>query len=104
MKRFFATTFGVSLLLAGAEFAAAQTVTITPQQQTIIREYVTTQPLQPIPPPPDVNIAVGAVLPPTIELHTLQVPQLQTPYEYVVIGGQTVVVDPGTRRILYVLQ
>jgi len=89
-------------LLLGAGIAAAQTVTITPEQQTVIHEYVIAHPVEPVPPPPGVSIAVGTALPDTIQLQPLDVPDVS--YQYVVIDGQTVLVDPSTRRIVHVMQ
>ena len=90
------------LLLGGAGFAIAQDVVIAPEQETVIREYVTTQKVAPAEVPADVQITVGSTLPDTIELHTLDVPDVN--YSYVVVGGQTVLVEPDTRKIVHIMQ
>ena len=88
-------------LLAGAGFAAAQTaVVIQPEQETVIREYVQKQPLASID-LPGVELNIGTALPDTVELHTLDVPDVS--YKYVVIDGRTVLVDPGTRKIVHII-
>ncbi|UVC12804.1 DUF1236 domain-containing protein [Mesorhizobium onobrychidis] len=86
------------LLLAGIGAAAAQDVIIAPEQETVIREYVKKQPLA------SVNLLglelnIGSTLPDTVELH--EVPDVE--YRYVVVDNRTVLVDPGTRRIVKII-
>jgi hypothetical protein len=90
------------LLLGGAGFVVAQDVVIAPEQETVIREYVTTQSVAPAELPADVEVTVGATLPDTVELHTLDVPDVE--YSYVVAGGKTVLVEPDTRKIVHVIE
>ncbi|MER8545724.1 DUF1236 domain-containing protein [Mesorhizobium sp. M0904] len=87
------------LLLAGVGAAAAQDVVIEPQQETIVREYVKKQPLASVQ-LPGVELNVGSTLPDTVELH--EVPDVK--YRYVVVDNRTVLVDPGTRRIVKVIE
>ncbi|TIP69919.1 MAG: DUF1236 domain-containing protein, partial [Mesorhizobium sp.] len=47
---------------------------------------------------PGVELNIGTALPETVELY--EVPDVQ--YRYVVIEGRTVLVDPGTRKIVKV--
>jgi len=92
------------LLLAGAGVAAADTIVVTPDEQTAIKEYVITQKATPIDPPSGVQITVGSTLPDTVEVHALDVPKVKTKYDYVVIGKQTVLVEPKTRKIIQVIE
>ena len=85
------------LFLAGAGAVAAQDVVITPEQDTVVREYVKKQPLASLK-LPGVELNVGTALPDTVELH--EVPSLK--YRYVVVDNRTVLVDPGTRKIVKV--
>ncbi|TIN44581.1 MAG: DUF1236 domain-containing protein [Mesorhizobium sp.] len=87
------------LLLAGIGAAAAQDVVIEPEQETVIREYVKKQPLASVK-IPGVELNIGSTLPETVELH--EVPD--TKYRYVVVDNRTVVVDPGTRKIIKVIE
>ena len=89
------------ILLAGIGGAAAQDVIIQPQQETVIREYVQKQPLASVQ-LPGVELNIGSTVPDTVELHPLEVPDVN--YQYVVVDGQTVLVDPGTRRIVHVIR
>lgn len=87
------------LLLAGIGAAAADTVIIQPEQDTVIREYVKKQPLASVT-LPGVELNIGTALPDTVELR--EVPDVQ--YRYVVIDNRTVLVDPGTRKIIKVYE
>ncbi|RWI12562.1 DUF1236 domain-containing protein [Mesorhizobium sp.] len=88
------------LLLAGIGAAAAQdVVVIEPEQETVIREYVKKQPLASVK-IPGVEFNIGSTLPDTVELH--EVPE--TKYSYVVVDNRTVVVDPGTRKIIKIIE
>ncbi|MER8409665.1 DUF1236 domain-containing protein [Mesorhizobium sp. M1307] len=87
------------LLLAGVGAAAAQDVVIEPQQETVIKEYVKKQPLASVK-VPGVELNIGSTLPDTVELH--EVPNVK--YRYTVIDNRTVVVDPGTRKIVKVIE
>ncbi|TPJ54878.1 MULTISPECIES: DUF1236 domain-containing protein [unclassified Mesorhizobium] len=87
------------LLLAGIGAAAAQDVVIQPQDETVIQEYVKKQPLASVK-IPGVELNVGTALPDTVELH--EIPNVK--YRYVVVDNHTVVVDPGTRKIVKIIQ
>ncbi|MFC3324476.1 DUF1236 domain-containing protein [Mesorhizobium cantuariense] len=84
-------------LLASVGAVAAQDVIIQPEQDTVIREYVKKQPLASVK-IPGVELNVGTALPDTVELH--EVPDVK--YRYVVVDNRTVLVDPGTRKIVKV--
>ncbi|RWP54130.1 DUF1236 domain-containing protein, partial [Mesorhizobium sp.] len=47
-----------------------------------------------------VELNIGSTLPETVELH--EVPD--TKYSYVMVDNRTVVVDPGTRKIIKVIE
>ena len=104
MKNRALSAFTAMLLLAGAGAASAQTVVVSPEEETAIKEYVTTEKVTPVEPPSGVEITVGATLPDTVELHTLSAPKVKHKYEYVVIGKKTVLVEPGTRKIVHVIE
>ena len=78
----------------------SQTVVIKPEQETVIREYVKTRPVTSVT-VPDVKVEVGTKLPDTVEIHTIDAPDIS--YGYVVVDDRTVVVDPDTREIVRVL-
>ena len=99
MKRISLAALALGSLLTSA--AMADTVVIAPEQETVIREYVTTHEVAPVE-VTDVDIAVGSTLPDTVELLAIDVPDVS--YRYVVVGGQTVLVDPDSRKIVHVLK
>jgi hypothetical protein len=92
------TSLAGLLLLAGVGAVAAEDVVIAPEQETVVREYVKKQPLASVK-IPGVELNVGTALPDTVELH--EVPNVQ--YRYVVVDGQTVLVDPSTRKIVKII-
>ena len=93
-----------ALLLAGTAIASAQDVVVTPEEQTVIHEYVTKQHVEPVAPPSDVDIAVGSTLPDSVEVHSLDVPEVKHKYSYVVVGKRTVLVEPETRKIVQIIE
>lgn len=103
MKRF-AFAAAAALIVTTAGTAVAQTVVITPEQQPVIQQYVVKQQVAPVQLPSDFDLIVGATLPSTVELHTIDVPDIQTQYEYVVVGQQTVLVDPQTRQVVQIIE
>jgi hypothetical protein len=94
-----ALSTGLFLVAFGA-VAFADTVVVSPEQQTVIREYVKKNPVASID-LPGISLDIGSTLPDTVELHQLDVPDAK--YEYVVVGGRTVLVDPGTHKVIYTL-
>lgn len=86
------------LLLAGIGLAAADTVLIQPEQETVIREYVHKKPLASVK-LPGVELNIGTALPDTVELH--EVPNVK--YRYTVIDNRTVIVDPDTHKVIKII-
>jgi hypothetical protein len=86
------------MMCAGAAVTSAQDVVIAPEQDTVIREYVKKKPLASIS-VPGVELNIGSSLPETVELHSFEdVPDVK--YQYVVVDNRTVLVEPGTRKIV----
>ena len=93
-------TIAAVALAAGLSGALAQDVIITPEHETVIREYVKKKPLASIS-VPGVELNIGSTLPETVEVHTFEdVPDVK--YQYVVVDNRTVLVEPGTRKIVKV--
>lgn len=63
-----------------------------------VRTYVVQQPGEPV--TLEGEVVVGAGLPDVVELQT--VPDYE--YRYAYVNGQRVLVDPNTRRIVYIMQ
>jgi hypothetical protein len=98
-KHLTAMTAGI-FLLAGAGIAAAQTVVIAPEQETVIREYVKKKPIASID-LPGIELNIGSTVPETVELHRIEAPDVA--YSYTVVGNRTYVVEPGTRKVIHVI-
>ncbi len=75
---------------------------LTPEDSTVVHEYVTTQKTTAIEAPSGFAASVGGTVPDTIELHTIESPKIKHKYRYAVVGKQTVVVEPQTRKIIEV--
>lgn len=100
MKAHVKTILAGLALVAGMQVASAQNIVIAPEQEVVIREYVRTKPIASI----DllgVELNIGSTVPDTVELHAIEAPDVA--YSYTVVGGQTYVVEPGTRKIVKVL-
>lgn len=98
-KHLFGITAAFALAISTSA-ALAQAVVIEPQQETVIKEYVTKHKVTAVD-VPNVKIAVGTAVPDTVELHTIDAPNVT--YRYVNVNGTTALVDPGTRKVVRVL-
>jgi hypothetical protein len=92
------------LALASAGTAFAQTVILEPDEEVVVREYVVKQPRGEVVVPDDYDVEIGEALPDTITVTPLDAPGFEKKFEYVVIDGRTVLVDPETRRVVKVLE
>lgn len=81
--------------------ATASTTVIAPEQQTVIHKYIQSKPLASIS-LLGVDLSIGYTVPDTVELHQVEVPDVQ--YRYAVVNDHTVLVDPQTRRVIEVVQ
>jgi Protein of unknown function (DUF1236) len=103
MKTRISQAIGGVLLLAATSVSMADTIVIAPEQETVIREYVVRQRVDPYVPADGIDISVGTELPDTVELHSIDVPDAKPVYSYVLVDGRTVLVDPATRRIIKII-
>lgn len=92
------------LAFASAGAAFAQTVILEPDEEVVVREYVVKQPRSDVVVPDDYDVEIGEALPDTITVTPLDAPGFEKKFEYVVIDGRTVLVDPETRRVVKVLE
>jgi hypothetical protein len=99
MKAYLKTILAGLALAGGMQLASAQDVVIAPEQETVIREYVRSKPTASID-LPGVELNIGSTVPDTVELHRIEKPDVA--YSYTVVGNRTVIVDPGTRKIVKV--
>ena len=98
----FRNTIAATILLAGTAFAVAQTVVVTPEQEVVVREYVKTNPVV-VERPSNFELIVGAIIPDIFKPGELAENTLPTKYQYVVVDGRTALIDPATRKIVYII-
>jgi hypothetical protein len=84
------------------ESRTVTTTTIAPADETAMHEYVVRERHPVVPPPPGFVVAPGVILPEAVELYPFP-PERNWRYEYATIGDETVLVDPGTRRVVHIL-
>ncbi|OQM77200.1 DUF1236 domain-containing protein [Manganibacter manganicus] len=71
---------------------------VFPEPPTAVRTYVTSHRLEPV--YLEGEVVSGAILPDTVDLQ--EIPDYD--YRYVYVNGQPAVIDPATRRIVYVMR
>lgn len=98
----FRSTLAATILLAGTAFVSAQTIVVTPEQQTVVREYVKTNPVI-VERPSNFELVVGAIVPDILKPGALADNRMQSQYQYVVMDGRTVLIDPQTRKVVYIM-
>jgi hypothetical protein len=98
----FRSTLAANILLAGTVFAVAQTVVVTPEQETVVREYVKTNPVV-VDRPSNFELVVGAIIPDILKPGELAENTLPTKYQYVVIDGRTALIEPETRKVVHII-
>ena len=96
-----ALAIGALGFVAFTSMALAQAVVVGPEDETVVREYVTREHVRPIEPPAGFEVREGVDLPDTVELR--EVPKLRG-YRTAVIGKRTVIVEPRTRRVIRVIE
>jgi Protein of unknown function (DUF1236) len=104
MKRaLIAGAAAVVLMSSSQAFAQAVAVEISPEQRTTIRQYVVKQRVKPA--TISGEIRVGGTLPANVEL--VAVPSDWGPglnrYRYVYWNDRVVLVEPGDRRVVHVI-
>lgn len=98
----FRSTLAATILLAGTAFAVAQTVVVSPEQETVVREYVKTNPVV-VDRPSNFELVVGAIIPDILKPGELAENTLDQRYQYVVMDGRTVLIEPETRRVVHII-
>ncbi|UDL88106.1 DUF1236 domain-containing protein [Mesorhizobium sp. PAMC28654] len=98
MKTYMITLAAGAILMSGLGVAMADTIIVKPDDQKVYREYVHKNPLASIK-LPGVELNVGTRLDDKVELR--EVPNER--YQYTVIEGRTVLVDPDTHQVVQVL-
>lgn len=103
MKHIIVGTVAAFAFIGTSTLALAQTTTVTvsPEEETTVTKYITEHPITSVDAPSVTSVTVGTELPSSVELHT--VPSVQK-YRVAVIKNRTVLVDPGTRKVVKVIE
>lgn len=99
----FRNTLAITVLLAGTAFVSAQTVVISPEQEAVVQEYVTIHPVE-VERPSNFELVVGAIIPDILKPGELAENTLDNRYQYVVMDGRTVLIEPETRRVVHIIE
>lgn len=94
---------GPALAQSMTETKTVTTTTIAPADETQMREYVVREHRPMVPPPAGFTVSTGVVVPEAVQLYSFPA-ERHWRYEYATIGDQTVLVDPGTRRVVHILR
>src|ERR1700742_3563562 len=84
------------------ETKTVTTTTIAPADETEMREYVVREHRPMIAPPAGFTVNTGVVVPEAVQLYSFPA-ERHWRYENATLGDQTVLVDPGTRRVVHIL-
>jgi hypothetical protein len=105
MRRTLITGAAAIALLASSQAIAQTSVVIAPEQRTKIKEYVVKERVKPV--TVKERVAVGATVPADVELapipETWGVPSIRN-NRYFYSDGRVVVVEPGSRRVIEVIE
>jgi hypothetical protein len=99
----FRTLIASATLATFAGPAFAQDVILLPEEEVVVREYIVKQPRPKVVVPDGYEVVVGERLPDTIEVSPVEAPGFTREYEYVVVEDRTLLIDPGTREVVKVL-
>jgi hypothetical protein len=91
------------MLTVTASAAFAQTVILQPDEEVVVREYIVKRPPPEVVLPDDFDLSVGTVVPEDVVITPLDAPGIETRYDYLVVDGRGVLVDPDTREIVEIL-
>ena len=83
--------------------AGSATVTIQPEVQTKVKQYITTSKPKSVAVPSGFTVRQGVRLPETVEIQSFPADVGVTQYRYVVLGDQTVLVN-NNREIVEVIR
>ncbi|MGO4171533.1 DUF1236 domain-containing protein [Bosea sp. TAF32] len=94
----------VAALTCSAAIAqtSTTTTTITTDQQSKVRTYIMKE--HPASVKVTESVAVGTALPSSVTLHTLPADVGVTEYRFAVVNDKTVLVEPGTRKVIQIIE
>ncbi|MEP9378588.1 DUF1236 domain-containing protein [Aquabacter sp. CN5-332] len=84
--------------------SGSSSVSVTTEQRTKIRDYVVREQRPSVAAPSGFTVSTGATVPQSVELYSFPSDVGVSRYRYSVIGGQTVLVEPGTRKVIQIIE
>ena len=76
---------------------------ISPAQEVRIRQFVTSENRTSVAVPASFRVSVGAEVPQGADLYEFEEDLGLGQHRYTIISGKTVIVDPGTRKIVMIM-
>jgi hypothetical protein len=110
MKRVFVAAAAVTAIFISGQAVAqtvgvapGDTVVIAPEQRVVIKQYVVQERVNPV--ILQERVAVGSVLPSDVELRSVPTAWGPTvsPYRYVYSNDNVMLVEPGSRRVVQII-
>ena len=110
MKRAFIAAAAATAIFAGGQalaqtvgVAPADAVVIAPEQRLVIKQYVVQERVNPV--ILQERVSVGSVLPADVELRSAPTAwgPAVSPYRYVYSNDNVLLVEPGSRRIIQII-
>ncbi len=98
----FRSTIVSPILLAGTALRRPRPSSSRPNRRPIVREYVRTNPVV-VERPSNFELVIGAIVPDIFKPGELAENTLPNRYQYVVMDGHTVLIDPQTRRVVHII-
>lgn len=97
------TTTTVPAPAGGAATGSVSTTMVTTEQQAKVKAFVMKEKMKSVAAPAGFTVAAGATLPAAVEVKTFPA-DVGVKHSYTVIGDRTVLVEPGTRKIVQIIQ
>ena len=102
---FIAAALCVAAVLPGqAQDQAGAPPSISPAQEKEIREFVEGEHRTSVAVPASFQLAPGATLPDGVALYEFDTGMSTVQFRYTLIGGKIVVADPGSRKVIWILE
>jgi len=99
MRKFVKAVAYASLIGRCLAQDGAAPLTLSPDQETKLRAFVTSEHRTSTAVPASFQLSVGAQVPASVPLYPVAKDLRMGPYHYAIISGKTVIVDPTTRKI-----
>jgi hypothetical protein len=104
MRTLIGPVFALVLTAAGVSAQGTSVPDIiSPTQEVRIRQFVASENRTSVAVPASFRLAVGAEVPQSADLYEFEEDLGLGQHRYTIISGKTVIVDPGTRKVLRIM-